>query len=193
MSLLFNSSIMVAATPDDVWPRLVDWTAQDRWIPLTTMQAIGRQVEGLGTRIRGRHGPRIGGRRVGLTDEMVVTCWEPPYELEMTHLGPWFTGVGVFTIEARGLRTWLSVRERITVRGGKVAEKAALAFRPVLQRQLADSLQRFARMVSENAPRPTELTDPARRYLSRRTKAPIFVDEAEKRQRRQQRRRVAKS
>ena len=100
---------------------------------------------------------------------------------------------GVFTIEARGLRTWLSVRERVTVRGGKVAEKAALAFRPVLQRQLADSLGRFARLVSENTPRPTELTDPARRYLSRRSKAPTFVDEAEKRQRRQERRRVTKS
>ncbi|QDP97835.1 SRPBCC family protein [Microlunatus elymi] len=193
MSLLFNGSIMVAATPEDVWPKLVDWTGQGQWIPMTTMQAIGRQVEGLGTRIRGRHGPSIGGRRLGFSDEMVVTCWEPPYELEMTHLGPWFTGVGVFTIEARGLRTWLSVRERITVRGGKVAEKAALAFRPLLQRQLADSLQRFVRLVADNAPRPTELTDPARRYLSRRNKAPIFADEAEKRQRRQQRRRVARS
>lgn len=184
---------MVPATPADVWPELVDWVGQSRWIPLTTMRVIQERVEGLGSRIRAEHGPRLGRHRVGITDEMVVTGWEPPYEIEVAHLGPWFTGVGVFTIEARGLRTWLSIRERIDLAGGRPAELAALAVRPLLQSQLAGSLRKFAQLVADHAPRPTELSDPARRHLSKHTTAAVFADEAAKRKRRHDRRRRSDS
>lgn len=193
MSLLFNGSVMVPAAPAHVWPLLVDWVGQERWIPLTTMRMIGDRIEGLGTRIRGEHGPKLGGRRVGITDDMVVTRWEPPYELEMTHLGPWFTGVGVFTIEARGMRTWLSIRERISLPGGRAARAAALAVRPILQRQLAASLDRFAALVQAHAPRPTEATDPAERYHAQHAQAAVFAEEEKKRRSRQERRRMARS
>lgn len=189
MTLRFNGSAMVPAAPADVWPELVDWVGQSRWIPLTTMRVIHERVEGLGSRIRAEHGARVGRRRIGITDEMVVTGWEPPYELEVAHLGPWFTGVGVFTVEARGLRSWLSVRERVDLAGGRPAEAAVLAVRPLLQRQLAGSLRKFAQLVAEHAPRPTELSDPARRYLAKHTRAAVFDDEAAKRKRRQDRRR----
>jgi len=180
---------MVPATPADVWPELVDWVGQSRWIPLTTMRVIQERVEGLGSRIRAEHGPRLGHHRVGITDEMVVTGWEPPYEIEVAHLGPWFTGVGVFTVEARGLRTWLSIRERIDLAGGRPAEAAALVVRPLLQSQLASSLRKFAQLVADHAPRPTELADPARRHLAKHTTAAVFADEAAKRKRRHDRRR----
>lgn len=193
MTLRFNGSAMVPAAPADVWPHLVDWVGQSRWIPLTTMRVIQERVEGIGSRIRAEHGPRIGRKRVGITDNMVVTSWEPPYEVEVAHLGPWFTGVGVFTIEGRGLRSWLSVRERIELPGGRAAEAAVLAIRPVLQRQLAGSLRRFAQLVAEHAPRPTELSDPARRYLARHTRAAVFDDEADKRRQRHDRRRRSDS
>jgi hypothetical protein len=193
VTLRFNGSAMVPAAPADVWPHLVDWVGQSRWIPLTTMRVIQERVEGIGSRIRAEHGPRIGRRRVGLSDTMVVTGWEPPYELEVAHLGPWFTGVGVFTIEARGLRSWLSIRERIDLPGGRPAEVAALAIRPVLQSQLAGSLRRFAQLVADHAPRPTELADPARRHLAKHSRAAVFADEADKRRRRQDRRRRSDS
>ena len=193
MTLRFNGSAMVPAAPAEVWPHLVDWVGQSRWIPLTTMRVIQERVEGLGSRIRAEHGPRLGRKRVGISDEMVVTGWEPPYELEVAHLGPWFTGVGVFTIEARGLRSWLSIRERIDLPGGRAAEAAVLAVRPVLQRQLTGSLRKFAQLVADHAPRPTELSDPARRYLARHTRAAVFDDEAAKRKRRQDRRRHSDS
>ena len=193
MSLFFNGSVTVPAAPRHVWPLLVDWVGQERWIPLTTMRQLSGRAEGLGARIRGEHGPRLGGRRVGISDEMVVTRWEPPYELEMTHLGPWFTGVGVFTIEARGMRSWLSIRERITLPGGKAAKTAALAIRPILQRQLANSLDRFAALVESRTPRPTQDTDPAERHLAQHAQAAVFADEEKKRRRRQERRRMARS
>lgn len=193
MTLRFNGSAMVPAAPSDVWPDLVDWVGQSRWIPLTTMRVIHERVEGIGSRIRAEHGPRFGRKRVGITDNLVVTGWEPPYELEVAHLGPWFTGVGVFTIEARGLRSWLSIRERIDLPGGRPVEAAVLAIRPVLQRQLAGSLRRFAQLVAEHAPRPTELSDPARRYLAKHTRAAVFDDEAAKRRRRHDRRRRSDS
>lgn len=193
MSLLFNGSVMVPAAPAHVWPLLVDWVGQERWIPLTTMRQLTDRAEGLGARIRGEHGLRLGGRRIGLTDEMIVTRWEPPYELEMTHLGPSFTGVGVFTIEARGMRSWLSIRERITVPGGRAVRTAVLAVRPMLQRQLATGLDRFAALVQAHTEPPTEASDPAERYLASHAQAAVFADEEKKRRRRQQRRRMARS
>lgn len=192
MSLLFNGSVTVPAAPADVWPILVDWTGQDQWIPMTTMRLVNEGAR-LGTRLRAEHGVRLGSRRLGISDEMVVTRWEPPYELEMTHLGPWFTGVGVFTIEARGMRSWLSVRERVTLPGGRPAQTAALAIRPILQRQLSASLDRFAALVRAHAPRPTEATDPAERYLAQHAQAAVFAEEEKKRRRRQERRRMARS
>jgi hypothetical protein len=179
---------MVAAAPTDVWTELTDWVGQERWIPLTTMRVISDHAEGLGARIKAQHGLPIGKRRLGISDELLITSWEPPYELEVTHLGPWFTGEGVFTIEGRGRRSWLSVRERIKLPGGRPIESAVMAVRPVLQRQLAGSLKKFARVVADRVPEPTELADPARRYLSRHNRAATFVEEAKKRARRQQRR-----
>jgi hypothetical protein len=184
VTLLFNGSASVPAAPDDVWPCLVDWISQERWIPMTTMRVLRDRAAGLGTRIRAEHGLRLGARRIGIADEMVVTGWDPPYELEMIHLGPSFTGVGVFTIEARGRRSWLSLRERVQLPGGQLAERAALAIRPLLQRQLVGSLQRFARMVTERTTPPTDFVDPARRHHTLHIPAAVFADEAEKRQRR---------
>ncbi len=188
MTLHFHGSATVTAAPDDVWPCLVDWIGQERWFPLTTMRVLNDRGTGLGTRIRAEHGLRIGSRRLGIADEMVVTGWEPPYELEMTHLGPTFTGVGVFTVEARGRRSWLSLRERVHLPGGPLAELAVLAVRPVLQHQLTASLHRFARIVASRTSAPDRLLDPAHRFQPRHTRATVFADEVAKRQRRSIRR-----
>lgn len=192
MTLSFNGAAMIAATPQQVWNELIDWVGQDRWIPVTTMRVISERAEGIGARIKAQHGLPLGRRRLGISDQMLVTGWEPPYELEVTHLGPWFTGEGVFTIEGRGLRTWLTVRERIKLPGGRPVETAVLAIRPALQRQLAGSLRRFAKVVESLVPEPTELADPSKRYLARHSQAATFAEEAKKRRRRQERR-VARS
>lgn len=194
VTLLFHGSATVPAAPGDVWPLLVDWVGQEQWIPLTTMRVLVDRAAGLGTRIRGEHGIPVGDRRLGIADEMVVTGWDPPYELEMTHLGPSFTGVGVFTIEARGRRSWMCLRERVHLPGGPLVERAALVLRPVLQRQLTASLHRFAGLVADRTTPPSRPVDPAHRHLARRIQVARFAEEATKRHlrsvRRQERREV---
>ncbi len=62
--------------------------------------------EGLGVRAEALSGFWLGGLPVGLLDRFVVTGWTPPddgsAELEVLHLGPYFTGEGVFALRSDG-------------------------------------------------------------------------------------------
>lgn len=188
MTLLFHGSAMVPAPPAEIWDELVDWVGQARWFPATTMRVLGERAEGLGARIRAQHGIRVGERRVGLTDEFTVTGWDPPYELEVTHLGPSFAGVGFCTIEPRGRRSWVTLKERVeTVTGGKPVELAVRTVRPAIQRQLQRSLERFATLVGERSTDTETYEDPAIRYLNKRRVHASFVEEASKRLARKER------
>jgi hypothetical protein len=181
VSVLFHGSTMVPAAPAEIWDELVDWVGQARWFPLTTMRVLSERAEGLGARIRAQHGIRLGDRRFGLTDEFTITGWEPPYELEVIHLGPRFTGVGVCTIEPRGRRSWVTLKERVTATGGKPVEIAVRTVRPAIQRQLQRSLERFATLVAERSEEPVVPVDPAIRYLNKRRLQAGFVEEASRR------------
>lgn len=184
--MLVHGSVMVGSEPDGVWAELVDWTAQHRWIPLTRMQVLSDKLVGTGVRIRAQHGLRFGSSFLGLTDELAITGWDPPYELEVSHIGPTFTGVGVFTLEPRGLRSWLMIRERINLPSGTGG--AALMARPVLQGLLTRSLHRFSNVVSDRVPASSKPIDPARiRRAVARTPEKI-VTEIRNRQARQARR-----
>lgn len=177
---------MVASEPDGVWAELVDWTRQHRWIPLTRMRVLGDKIAGLGVRVRAHHGLRFGPAFLGLTDELAITGWDPPYELEVSHVGPAFTGIGVFTLQPRGMKSWLTIRERINVPVG--AGAAAATARPVLQKILNRSMHRFAGLVSEHVPETSRPIDPARiRHAMARTPEKI-VTEIKHRRARQSRR-----
>ena len=94
------------ASPERVWDELVDWSGQDRWIPLTHVRLTGGPRAGLGARVTALSGFRLGPVPVGLLDRFVVTGWTPPGsrpgdetgELAVLHLGPYFTGEGSFKI-----------------------------------------------------------------------------------------------
>jgi hypothetical protein len=139
-----------------VWDELVDWDGQARWIPLTTLRVLSPHTSGLGVRIAALSGFWLGRLPLGLLDRFVVTGWTPPVdgraELEVLHLGPYFTGEGVFTLRGDDHHTQVRAVELFTVPGGPLTNRLAALALPVMRVGFASSLRQLAAVAE--APRP---------------------------------------
>jgi hypothetical protein len=126
----------------------VDWQGQERWIPLTGLRVLSEHEEGLGVRVAALSGFWLGRLPVGLLDNFVVTGWSPPRageaELEILHLGPYFTGEGVFHLSDHGGRTRVSCTELITVPGGPLTNALVRLLLPVMRLGFGQSLGQLA-------------------------------------------------
>ena len=102
MSIRLEVSAEVDAPVTTVWDVLVDWAGQSRWIPLTTVRVTTDRQVGLGVRAEALSGVWLGRIPFGLLDRFIVTGWSAAAsdtaELEIMHLGPYFTGEGVFRL-----------------------------------------------------------------------------------------------
>jgi hypothetical protein len=159
MTLRLEVSRALVASPERVWDELVDWPGQDRWIPLTHVRVTGGPARGLGTRVSALSGFRLGSLPVGLLDRFVVTGWtppgsrpgDPPGELAVLHLGPYFTGEGSFKVLPDAVGARLVATEVFSVPGGAPVEALLRLALPVMRRGFAASLDTFAGLVE--APR----------------------------------------
>jgi hypothetical protein len=147
--LTLQAATQVAAEPKVVWDVLVDWPGQSRWIPLTDVNVVSAHDQGLGVRAVALSGRRLGRIPIGLLDNFVVTGWTAPgtgatAELEVLHLGPCFTGEGVFQLKAAGGGTAVRCTEVFRVPGGKPVEVMIRAALPLMRRALEHSLQGLA-------------------------------------------------
>jgi hypothetical protein len=155
MGVRIEASVPVAAPPDVVWRELIDWEGQGRWIPSTTVTVATPHRTGLGVRVRAFSGIQVGPLPLGLVDNFVTTGWQEGVEVEVLHLGPVFTGVGVFRVSAEsvdgrpGTRFTVVEDAELPVPG---LATLARPFRPVLDAGLWFSLQRFARLVATPPP-----------------------------------------
>jgi hypothetical protein len=70
----FTAAVDVAAPPDRVWARLVDWPSHARWAPMTTVRVLTERPDGVGARFVARTG--VG--PLGFDDPMEVVAWQPP-------------------------------------------------------------------------------------------------------------------
>ena len=126
MSVRLEVSTEIAAPVDLVWNVLADWEGQSRWIPLTTVRVLTAHREGLGVRAAALSGFWLGPLPIGLLDRFIVTGWSPPNghhaELEILHLGPYFTGEGVFTLRGHAGGTTVECTELFTVPGWRLGE-----------------------------------------------------------------------
>jgi len=90
---------------------------------------------------------RLGRIPLGLLDRFIVTGWSPPddarAELEVLHLGPYFTGEGVFRLTGRNGRTTVSCTEIFSLPGGRAVEWLARLALPVLRVGFAGSLHKL--------------------------------------------------
>jgi hypothetical protein len=148
VSARLEAGTTVAAELERVWEVLVDWHGQARWIPLTTLQVHSPHARGLGVRIAALSGFWLGRVPLGLLDNFVVTGWSPPVdgeaELEVLHLGPFFTGEGVFHLSAADGHTVVRCVELVTVPGGPAVNRLVALALPVMRRGFLVSLARLA-------------------------------------------------
>jgi hypothetical protein len=140
-----------------VWSQLTDWAGQERWIPFTTVRVTRGPAQGIGGRVEALSGFWLGPVAVGLLDRFVVTGWTPPGvgpgELEVLHLGPYFTGEGVFRVQAVGSGSRITATELFNLPGGRPVEAVARLALPGMRRSFAASLAKLG-AVSELASAP---------------------------------------
>ena len=145
MSIRLEVSAEIDAPVAVVWDVLVDWTGQSRWIPLTTVRVTSDRDTGLGVRVEALSGVWLGRIPLGLLDRFIVTGWSPPIadtaEVEILHLGPYFTGEGAFRLTGREEKTIVSCIEVFTTPGGRPVESLVRLALPVLRAGLARSLR----------------------------------------------------
>src|SRR5437763_16746598 len=118
MRTVMAASVAVDATVDQAWRAVTDWRAQDAWMPLTRVDVVGDDGNGLGTRLRAISG--VG--RLAVVDEMEIDRWEPPYRCDVRHDGRVVRGRGVFLVEPlgadRALVTWEEHLDGLGARAG---------------------------------------------------------------------------
>jgi hypothetical protein len=156
VSTRLDAGAEIDAGLDRVWEVLVDWRGQARWIPLTTLRVLSEHDEGLGVRIAALSGFWFRRLPVGLLDNFVVTGWSPPRdgeaELEILHLGPYFTGEGVFHLSQRGSTTRVGCTELVTVPGGPLTNFLVALTLPLMRWGFGQSLARLA-AITEGGPK----------------------------------------
>jgi hypothetical protein len=148
VSTRLEAGTEIGAGIDRVCEVLVDWLGQARWIPLTTLRVLSEHDEGLGVRIAALSGFWLGRVPVGLLDNFVVTAWSPPRdgeaELEILHLGPYFTGEGVFHLSGDAGRTRVACTELVTVPGGPLPNALVGLTLPLMRVGFQQSLRQLA-------------------------------------------------
>jgi hypothetical protein len=141
-----------------VWDVLIDWTGQSRWIPLTTVRVITDHEVGVGVRAEALSGVWFGRIPLGLLDRFIVTAWSPPTadaaELEILHLGPYFTGDGVFRLIRHDGKTTVSCTEVFSIPGGRLVEWPARLALPALRAGLARSLRALSALAESTMINP---------------------------------------
>jgi hypothetical protein len=146
MTLRLQVQVAARADPTTVWQTMTDWAGQSRWIPLTTVRVVSDHTSGLGVRAAALSGVWVGHLPIGLLDRFVVTGWRPPAdsgfgELEVLHLGPYFTGEGAFRVERMGELTRITATEVFTLPGGRITESLVRLLLPVMRRGFEASLR----------------------------------------------------
>ena len=157
MSVRLEVATRTQAPIARVWEELTDWAGQSRWIPFTTVRVASPHDAGLGVRAVALSGFRLGRLPIGLLDRFVVTGWTPPTlgddgsgraELEVLHLGPYFTGVGVFALHGTEAGTKVSCVELFDLPGGSLLDAPGRLLLPMLRTGFRLSLRRFAAVCS---------------------------------------------
>lgn len=154
MSVRLEVSHTISAPAARIWAELTDWVGQERWVPFTTVQVTTEQEQGLGVKATALSGFWLGRLPIGLLDRFVVTVWNPPgdieggirtpAELEVLHLGPYFTGVGIFRLQPLSPEvTTVTAIEIFDLPLGGVTEPLASLARPIMAKGFQLSLKRL--------------------------------------------------
>jgi carbon monoxide dehydrogenase subunit G len=141
----------VAAPPQAVWVKLVDWSTHQQWMVLTKVEPTTQQSDGVGAGIVGVTG--VG--PVAFRDTMTVTGWQPPpadpARCQVAHTGSLVKGAGAFEVESTADGSRVVWSEWVQLPFGVLGDAAWLAVRPIVALFLRISLRRLAKLVETAA------------------------------------------
>jgi len=127
----------------EVWRRLENLESHQEWMgDVGSLSFVGDQRHGLGTRLQVE--TRVGPMRV--TDEMVVTVWDPPHRMRIEHLGI-VKGTGEFILSPIGGATRFTWIEDLRFPWRLGGAFTAIASRPILASIWRRNLSRFKELV----------------------------------------------
>jgi hypothetical protein len=137
---ILTEAVDVAAPPERVWGLLVDWERQGGWMLLTRVRATAGGGSQVGDRIEAWTG--VG--RLGFTDQMTITEWDPPRRCVVRHDGRLVRGTGVFEVVDVGTgRAQLRWSERLELPLGWGGRLGWRVVRPLFRAGVVRSLRRF--------------------------------------------------
>ncbi|MFE2756007.1 SRPBCC family protein [Actinosynnema sp. NPDC059335] len=90
--------VQVEAPARTTWAALTDWARQGEWMLATTVRVTGGDGASVGSGLTAFTG--VG--RLGFTDTMRITAWEPPARCAVEHTGRLVRGAGEFRVVPRG-------------------------------------------------------------------------------------------
>ena len=134
-----SAAVMVPAGQDQVWQLAMDWSRQQDWIWATRVRggaSAGAQVVA-----------RTGIGRVGFTDTMVITEWDPPRRCVVRHTGKVVRGLGIFEVTQHGQLTEFRWTEQLTLPWPLSGHLGRYLIAPPARLGLRASLRRFARLL----------------------------------------------
>jgi carbon monoxide dehydrogenase subunit G len=134
----------LGASPERVWSVLADWERYPEWMPdVAWVRRLGPDV-GVGMRLAVR--TKVLGIPL-VTDEMVVTAWEPPQRMAIEHRGL-VGGVGEWRLDAAGGGTRFTWIEQLRMPPPLLGALALFLYSPVLRWTFRRTMRNLARRVS---------------------------------------------
>ena len=136
----FAVSSRFDAPIERVWQRVIDWEGSADWqVDATTVEVVGEQREGVGTRVRAV--TRIA--LMSLVDYMYVTEWEPNRLLRVRHIGWPIKGDAWFRLEPEGDGTRVDWIEDLMPPLGFLGEIGGLVLKKPIEAVLKKSLEKL--------------------------------------------------
>ena len=144
-NVTLSCSIVISATPVQVFAAMTDWPRQNEWMVGTTVTAVKHNGQDVGGSIAARTalGP------LGFTDPMTITEWQPPFRCAVVHTGGVVKGTGLFLVEAEGDQSRFTWSEVIVLPFGRLGHFGWKLAKPVACFGLSWSLRRFKRWTEQ--------------------------------------------
>jgi uncharacterized protein YndB with AHSA1/START domain len=143
------TSTEIRRPAETVWPYLVDWEHLDRWMrEAREFRVTSGTREGVG--VEADATIRIAG--ITTHDRIRVTRWDPPWILEIAHLG-WVKGTGYMELSPTEQGCGLFWREQLVPPWGLPGRLGMRTMRPVMRRIFQRDLEELRKLV-ESGPWP---------------------------------------
>ena len=143
--LLYRAAVRIHAAPERVWEWLADWDRSSQWIMGTTVEVVGSQREGVGTKTRAV--TRIAG--IELVDEMSVTRWEPPHLIHVQHHRKPVLGDAWFEVVPVGNGSQVEWVEDLEPPFGRLGELGGSVVRAPVEWGLRQSLRKLRDLIEQ--------------------------------------------